>query len=221
MWKTRTKTLALLLLITILFYWKILLTQQFSLLTGWEQVSQAYSWFQFSIHALRDGHLPVWDPFTYAGHNFVGEMQTSGFSPFNVLLSLVPFNAQGVLSPQVYNWLFALLHFLGLGFMFALAREFGLNRFSSLIAGICFSLGGFVSRIGWPDMLQSAIWLPLVFLFLLRALRAPIPQRCLLNASLAGLAMGMAILAGRVHMVMMQGIVVVTAVAFYHWQRPG
>jgi len=221
MWKTRTKTLVLLLLITILFYWKILLTQQFSLLTGWEEVSQGYSWFQFCVHALREGHLPVWDPFTYSGHNFAGEMQTSGFSPFNVLLALVPFGTHGAMSPQVYNWLFAILHFLGLGFMFALAREFGLSRLSSLIAGMCFSLGGFVSRIGWPDMLQSAIWLPVVFLFLLRALRTPVLRRCLLNASLAGLAMGMTVLGGRVHMVIMEGIVVVTAIAFYCWQRPG
>ncbi len=219
MWKTRTKTLVLLLLVTILFYWKIILTQQFSLLTGWEEVSQGYSWFQFSIHALRAGHLPLWDPFTYSGHNFVGETQTSGLSPFNILLALVPFNAYGVLSPQVYNWLFALLHFLGLGFMFALARELGLSRLSSFIAGVCFSLGGFIGKIGWPDMLQSAIWLPLVFLFLLRALRAAALRRCLLNAGLAGLAMGMAILGGRVHMVIMQGIVVVTAIAFYCWQR--
>ncbi len=220
MWKTRTKTLVLLLVVTVLFYWKILLTQQFSLLTEWEQVSQGYSWFQFSIHALRTGHLPLWDPFTYSGHNFVGEMQTSGFSPFNVLLALVPFDAYGVLSPQVYNWLFALLHFLGLCFMFALAREFGLNRLSSLVAGMCFSLGGFVGRIGWPDMLQSAIWLPLVLLFLLRAMRTPALRRCLLNAALGGLAMGMAILGGRLHMVIMQGIVAVTAIAFYYWQRP-
>jgi hypothetical protein len=220
MWKTRTKTLVLLLLVTILFYWKILLTQQFSLLTLPEEVSQGYSWLQFSIHALREGHLPLWDPFTYGGHNFLGETQTSGLSPFNVLLALVPFNAYGVLSPQVYNWFFALLHFLGLGFMFMLAREFGLTRLSSLIAGMCFSLGGFVSRIGWPDMLQSSIWLPLVFLFLLRALRATALPRCLMNAGLVGLAMGMAVLGGRVHMVIMLGIVVITAVAFYCWQRP-
>src|SRR5271165_4521047 len=201
MWKTHSKTLGLLLLITILFYWKILLTQQFSLLTEWEQVSQGYSWFQFSIHALRDGHLPLWDPFAYSGHNFVGEMQTSGFSPVNILLAVAPFNAYDVLSPQVYNWLFALLHFLGLGFMFALAREFGLNRLSSLIAGICFSLGGFVARIPWPDMLQSAIWLPLVVLFVLRAVRTPTLGIALLNAGLAGLSMGMAVLGGRLHMV--------------------
>ena len=212
-------TPALLLLVTVLFYWKILLTRQFSLLTGWEEVSQGYSWFQFSIHALREGHLPVWDPFTFGGHNFVGEMQTSGFSPVNLLLALVPFDAYGVLSPQAYNWLFALLHFAGLCFMFALARELGLSRLSSLVAGICFSMGGFVGRISWPDMVQSAVWLPLVFLFLLRALRAPGGRGRFLNAALAGMAMGAAILGGRIHIVIMQAIVVLTAAAFSWWRQ--
>jgi hypothetical protein len=160
-----------LLLATAAFYWQILLTRQFSLLTEQEGVNQAYSWFNFWVGHIKRGILPLWDPYTFGGHSFAGEMQTAVFYPLNLLLALFPFNHQGVFSPQLYNQWYAFAHFLGACFMFALAREMGLSRFSSTIAGICFAFGGFVVHGEWPDMIQSAIWLPLVFLFFLRAMR--------------------------------------------------
>jgi hypothetical protein len=119
----------LLLVITILFYWKILLTHQFSLLTESEGVNCGYSWYQFCVSSIKHGHLPLWDPYAFSGRSFVGEMQTGAYSPLNLLLALVPFNRFGVLSPQVYNGFFALAHFLAACFMFALVREFGLAGF--------------------------------------------------------------------------------------------
>src|SRR5256885_6339226 len=80
--------------------------------------------------------------------------------------------------------------------MFALVRELGLSRFSALVAGICFSLSGFVARMGWPHMLESSIWLPLIFLFLLRACKAGTMRQALPPASLSGLRLGVAVLAG-------------------------
>src|SRR5579859_1742237 len=213
--KATVKSISWLLLITVLFYWKILLTLQFSLLTESEGVNQAYAWYHFWIASLRHGIPPLWDPNMFAGRSFAGEMQTAAFYPPNLLLALFPFNHAGVLSPQLYNWFFVLGHFLGACFMFALVRELGLRRFSAMIAGICFSLGGFVARMGWPHMLESSIWLPLIFLFLLRACRARTLPRSLLQACLSGLSLGMSILAGGLHIVILQTLVVVSAVAFY------
>jgi hypothetical protein len=208
------KALSILLLATAFFYWKILFTHEFSLLTGYEAISQNYSWLQFWILDIRHGILPLWDPYALAGHAFGGEMQPAAFYPLNLLLALFPFNRNGMLSPQLFHEWFAFTHFLGACFMFALARELGLRRFPSVIAGICFSLGGVVAAASWPDMLHSAIWLPLVFLFLLRAIRAEGLRRALLNAALSGLGLGLAVLAGRLHMVMMQALVVASAVVF-------
>ena len=215
--KATVKSTLWLFLITVLFYWKILLTHEFSLLTESEGVNQAYSWYHFFIGSLRQGILPLWDPHMFAGRSFAGEMQTAAFYPLNLLLAAVPFNSAGVLSPRVYHEFLALAHFLAACFMFALIRELGLNRFSALVGAICFSLGGFVARMSWPHMLESCIWLPLIFLFLLRACRAPTMRRSLLEASLSGLGLGMAILAGGLHIVMMQAMVVVSAVAFYYF----
>ncbi|MGD0499855.1 MAG: YfhO family protein [Bryobacteraceae bacterium] len=203
-----------LLLATVAFYWQILLTRQFSLLTESEGVHQAYSWFNFWVASIKRGILPLWDPYTFAGHSFAGEMQTAVFYPLNLLLTLFPFNRQGVFPPQLYHQWYAFAHFLGACFMFALAREMRLSRFSSIVAGICFSFGGFVVHVEWPGMLQSAIWLPLIFLFLLRALRAASVRRTILYSSVSGLSLGLAILAGQLHVAIMQTLVVLSAAGF-------
>ena len=215
--------LVCLLLATVAFYWQILLTRQFSLLTGDEAVRSAYSWFNFWVGNIRQGVLPLWDPYTFGGRSFVGEMQSAAFYPLNLLLALVPFNSQGVFSPQLYHQWIALAHFLGAAFMFALAREMGLSRFASMVAGICFAFGGFVAQVPWPDMVQTAIWLPLIFLFFLRALRAPALRPAISYALLGGLCMGLSILAGRLHVVMMQGMTVVGAAIFagFHPETQG
>src|ERR1039457_2031464 len=169
---------------------------------------------QFLGRQYPPGILPALGSYTIWGHRFAGEMQTAAFYPLHLLLALFPFNSQGVFSPQLYHQWFAFAHFLGACFMFALAREMRLSRFSSIIAGICFSFGGFVVHAEWPDMLQSAIWLPLVFLFFLRAMRTASIRPAILYASLSGLSLGLAILAGSLHVGIMQTLVVLSAGVF-------
>ena len=216
--KSRTAWGLLLLLIMVLFYWKILLTRQFSLVTDYEGANQTYSWFHFWVTSLRQGMAPLWDPYVFSGRSFSGEMQTGAFYPLNLFLVFAPFDRQGLLAPQAYHWFFVLTHFLAAGFMFVLIRELGLSRFAALIGGVCFSLGGFLAGAGWPHILGSGIWLPLIFLFLLRATRAETVGQAALHAAAGGLSLGIAILAGGLHMVIMEALVIVTAALFYAWR---
>jgi hypothetical protein len=62
-----------------------------------------------------------------------------------------------------------------------------------LIAGLAFALVGYMGWTDWPQMMNGAVWTPLVFLFLLRAVRGVHPWA---NASLSGLCIGMAWLSG-------------------------
>ena len=205
-----------LLMVTVVFYWKILLTNQFSLLTGYEGVNQAYSWFNFWVHSIKQGVWPLWDPYTYSGHIFSGEMQNGSFYPLYLPLALFPLNRSGLLAPALYHAMCAVSHFLGAWFMFRLVRELELSDFAAIVAGICFSLGGFLEHIPeWPHLLNSGIWLPLIFLFLLRAMKAPGVARAVWYASACGLSLGLSILAGGLHMAIMQAAVIVTAAAYY------
>ena len=207
------------------FYWKIIFTRQFSMLTIAEPVNQAYSWFHFWAESMRHGELPLWDPYAFGGRSFAGEMQPAVFYPLHLVFALFPSDSNGLLSPRLYHLYFVFAHVLAAYFMFALIRELGLDRFPALLAGLCYSLGGFVGVIPWPHFLESSVWLPLQFLLMLRALEAS-GRRSLLYAALAGLTLGMSILAGGLHIVMMQVIVLITAAAYYTrvrrtgWLRP-
>src|SRR5215469_16099042 len=113
----------------ILFYWKILLTRQFSLLTGSETVNQAYSWLTFWVGSIRQGVLPLWDQYIFGGHSFSGEMQTAAFYPLHLILALFPLNSHNAFSPYLYHAWWAGGHLLGACFLFLLARELGLTSF--------------------------------------------------------------------------------------------
>ena len=56
-----------------------------------------------------------------------------------------------------------------------------------------FALAGFVGHTDWPQILMSSIWVPLVLLFFLRAVRGHAPAA---SAALCGAALGMAFLSG-------------------------
>ena len=201
------------------FYWQIVFTSQFSMLTVGETVNQAYSWFHFWAESVRHGSVPLWDPYAFGGHSFIGEMQTAAFYPLHLVFALFPANSNGLLSTRLFHFYFVFTHLLAAYFMFALIREMGLNRFPALIAGLSYSLGGFVGAAPWPHLLDSAVWLPLQFLLTLRALHADTMRRSLTYAALGGVTLGLSILAGGLHIVMMQVIVLVCATAYYAVHR--
>ncbi len=201
--------------LTLIFYWKIVLVHQYSMLLGFEGVNQAYAWFNFWVSTIRQGIWPIWDPFTFSGHAFAGEMQTGAFYPPYLVFLAVPFH-HGVFSPQLYHVFYVLTHALCAWFAYLLAREFRLSAFAGLLSGVCFSLGGTLVRFsGWPHLLQSGIWLPLVVLLLVRALKATQIESVIAYSALSGLSLAMAVLAGGMHLVIMEAIVVVSAGIFY------
>jgi hypothetical protein len=201
--------------VTILFNWKILLTRQFSLLTGYEGVNQAYAWLNFQIHSIRNGVLPLWDPYAFSGHLFSGETQTGAFYPLYFLAALSPLNRRGLFPPALYHIAYAAIHFLAAYFTYLLVRRLGLSVFAGILAGICFSLGGTMGRLNeWPHLLNSGLWLPLVFLFVLKSLEARDATKAAANAAISGCFLALAILAGGIHFAIMQALVVATAVTY-------
>ena len=234
MTRPTVKYLLLLALAITLFYWKTLLTNQYTTMLGAEGVNLTYAWLHFWVNSIRQGHLPLWDPYVFAGRPFAGEMQPMAWYPPQLLFALVPMNRNGLISTRFYHEYLALTHLLCAYFMFALLRELQRSRFAAFVAACAFSLGGLLVRMMWPMYVASCIWLPALFLFLLRALRTERRGPALVQASLAGLCLGMSILTGGMTFTMMQGIFAVTAIIYYcvrsrhvadadsrsNWQRP-
>ena len=79
------------------------------------------------------------------------------------------------------------------GFCYLFCRSLGCSRTASLAGGLIFSLSGFLGNTPWPQMMNGAVWIPLVFLFQLRASRS---RRPAVNAALSGMFLGIAFLSG-------------------------
>ena len=207
----KTARWVLLLVATIaVYYWRILFTKQFTMLWMWEPVAQSFSWFNFAATAIHKGILPIWDPYRFSGSTFIGEMQTGLFYPLKFLVYLMPLDSNGLFSERFYNEFYVLTHMFAAMFMFFLARHLQLSRFASFVAGLSFSLGGYLANTAHPHTMDSGIWLPLLVLFFLKSAEDGPAIRRVFFAALAGLALGMAILAGGIHMVIMAGIVIGT-----------
>lgn len=207
--------LGLLVLVVVLFYWKTLLTHQFTIIIGSEGVNMNWAWLHFLVSSIRDGRLPLWDPYEFAGCPFAGSMQPAVYYPLQLLFVLIPFTSAGHISETFFHQYLAFAHLLAAAFGFALLREMGRSRYAAFIGGCAFALSGLLVRMIWPLYIESCIWLPAIFLFLLRALRAQRRDRALLEASFCGFCLAMSILTGGMVFFVMQAICVVSAAVWY------
>ena len=85
----------------VLVFWKVILIDEYSLLTYQDAASQTYPWTQYIAQMLHQGSFPFWDIYSDAGRSFGGEMQTGIFYPFNLILGLIPLNSRGLIPISV------------------------------------------------------------------------------------------------------------------------
>ncbi len=182
----------LILLILCGFYWKLLFTYQFDWVWGPDLTMQVLPWFEEQSRQLHAGQVPLWDTHEWGGQPLPGQAQPGTFYPLNWILWLMPH--QGTHLPMLLlNWYYVAIHYMAALFTYLLCRDLGRSRPASLAAGLIFALAGFLGRNDWPQMINGAVWTPLIFLFLLRAVQRIRPVS---SAALCGLFLGMAWLAG-------------------------
>src|SRR6266852_1579632 len=183
---------ALLLLIFVCFFWKLLLTNQYTWLDSPDTANQVLPWFQFQAGEWHQGRFPLWDPYEWGGQPLVGQAQPGAVYPPNWLLFLAPLR-HGWIRQSFLHWYFVLIHFQAALFCYWLCRDLKRSRAASLLSAIVFGLGGFVGTNNWPQMLNGAVWAPLIFLFFLRAMRG---ERPVSSAAWSGAFLGIAFLSG-------------------------
>ena len=183
---------ALLLLICICFFWKLTLTRQYTWLDTPDIANQVLPWYQLQASEWHQGHIPLWDPYLWGGQPLLGQAQPGAAYPLNWLLFLAPLR-NGWIRFSNLHWYFVLIHFQAALFCYWLCRDLKRTEAASLLSGLAFALGGFVGTNNWPQMLNGAVWAPLVLLFFLRAMRA---ERPLSSAAWSGSLLGVAFLSG-------------------------
>jgi hypothetical protein len=183
---------AAVLLLSVLFCWKLVLTDQYTWLDTPDLAYQVLPWFQFEAGEWHRGHFPSWDPYHWAGQPLVAQAQPGAVYPLNWILFSLPLR-NGWIRESFLHWYYLLLHALAALFFYALARDLGRSRAAAVIAACIFAFTGFVGTNDWPQMLNGAIWAPLVLLFVLRAFRGIRP---IASGGLAGLFLGISWLSG-------------------------
>ncbi|MBN3032592.1 MAG: YfhO family protein [Candidatus Saganbacteria bacterium] len=115
-----------------------------------------YRWLM--TESVRQGSIPLWNPYLQLGFPFLATLQTGLFYPLSLFYFLFPFD-------RAFSW-FIIVHFpLGAFFMYLLGREFKLSPLAAAGAGLTFAFSGYlISVLHMPTTLASVIWLPLIML---------------------------------------------------------
>jgi hypothetical protein len=184
--------LVALLLLTAGFYWKLTLSRQWTWLEGPDEAIAVRPWLDFEAREFHAGRFPLWDPYEWAGHTLIGQVQPGITNPLNWILFAMPLR-DGHIPVSTLHWYWVLIHWLGAASCYALCRDLQAGHVAAFTGAVIFALMGFVGHTDWPQLLMTAIWAPVVFLFFARVLRGRRP-RC--SAALCGVALGMSFLSG-------------------------
>jgi hypothetical protein len=182
---------ALCVLVCVVFYWKFLFTTQYTWLYSPDTANWAVPLLQFEARQWRQLHMPLWDPHQWCGQPLLAQMNGAAYPPVWPFLWFAGRHAR--ISRGDLHAYFVLAHILAALAAYALCRTLGRSRRASLAAACMYSLGAFLVNQDWPPMINFLLWAPLVFLFLVRAVRGTQP---LASAALSGAALGISWLSG-------------------------
>jgi hypothetical protein len=207
----------ILFLLTVGFFWKLVLTDQYTWLDSPDLTNQVLPWLQFQAGEWHQGRVPLWDPYLWAGQPLIGQAQPGAAYPLNWILFLLPLR-NGWMRGLWLNWYFVFIHYMAALFCYWLCRDLGRSRPASIAAGVSFGFGGYIGTTEWPQMLNGAVWAPLVFLFLLRAARGFRPAA---SAALSGCCLGLAWLSGHHQIPIFTSLAAAAAWLYFVFRRWG
>lgn len=123
-----------------------------------DPVRQLYPWKFLAVENIKEGHLPLWNPYNFSGTPLLANFQSSAFYPLNFLFFIMPFE-------YAFSFLIFLQPLLAGLFLYMYLRNLGLKESPSFIGAISFSFSGFfIAWLEWGTVLHTALYLPLVLL---------------------------------------------------------
>ena len=135
-----------------------------------------------------NGSFPLWNPYLFSGTPFIANIQASMFYPLGLLYYLIP-------TETAYLYSTVLHCIVGTIFMYMLMRLLSVSKLGAFLSGFIFIFNGyFMAHLyaGHLSFVQTYVWIPLVFLFLVRFTRSG----CFRYVVSAGLILGVQILGG-------------------------
>ncbi|MCX6356692.1 MAG: YfhO family protein [Candidatus Aureabacteria bacterium] len=149
---------------------------------------QFYPWRFFGFGLLRQGIIPLWNPYLFCGYPFIENWQSAIFYPLNLIFLCMPTHTAISVS-------FALHVFLIGAFTYFFMRRLSISGFGALIASLTFMFSApVILRIfsGHLSVVCALPWFPAQLL----AVEAGLKTRRGSCFILAGVALGMQLLSG-------------------------
>jgi len=173
--------------LAVAFFWKIALTNR--VLAGLDVFTYFYPYRDYVNEALRQGRLPLWNPYLFMGAPLLANSQAAVLYPLHWPLIWLSTPHQVAWSIVLHVWLAAAGTFL-----FA-RRAMHLRPLPALVAATIFGLGGFLgAQVEHLNQLNASAWLPWLLLCVEAAVR---PGRGRWPGLLAGAVVsGLILLAG-------------------------
>ncbi len=172
---------------------------------------QHYPMRSFVAQELRQGRLPLWDPYTLAGEPAAATSIFAAFYPLGLWEAIFP------RLPFLALELEAIAHLsLAAVFTFLFVRRVTGHAGAGLLAGAAFGIGGCLTSYPLLQMIivESAAWLPAGLWLLERGLA----RRSLIEVGAAGLALGLSILAGHTQTALYVGYTLGAYFLFRAWR---
>lgn len=145
-----------------------------------------YPWHSYLGDRLRDGHLPLWDPYRFAGTAFSAAVGTGTFYPLNWLYA-----SGHVLATFTFIALASLLASLLLAYWFLGVVR--LHPYAAALGAIVWTFSAFLMKWSTNEhVFGSAMWLPLA----LGGLEVARRGRFRRGVTLASIGLGLSLLAG-------------------------
>jgi len=117
-------------------------------------ILENYVWKRFIVECLKQGILPLWNPYLFCGVPFLAAGQHSAMYPFSLLFYIMPI----VRAYGYFTWL--QLALAGL-FTYFFLRTLRLGRFGALVGAITYMLSAFmVVSVVFTMIIAAACWLP-------------------------------------------------------------
>jgi hypothetical protein len=203
-----------LLIVTIgLFHWPVL-SRVFTLVDNAPDVTNfEVPDMEVRAKALRQGVIPIWDPYAQGGRPMLAQLNPHLLDPFSTAFLLLPLRDGHIRLGLLEPYLVLLRCFAGVAAYFLLS-ELGLSAIACVFGGFLYAVTGITGTTAWPETIIETIYPPLVFLFLFRSLTG---RRPWLNAATAGAITGLSWFSGTHHIPLVTSFAAIVTLVAAMW----
>lgn len=198
-WHPTLSAVLLLFVLTLLFMGRNLLPSPARSLGGHDMRGYYYPYYDHVKEAVLEGRLPFWEPTLFNGFPFMAQPQQNVFYPPLWLSFILPVNVGISMYMLIHIWL------AGIG-MHLYVRQMGGGWLPSVLAAIAFAFSGLLAGRLWAGhstVYALVAWTP----WLLLAMNWCVRRGTVWSAIIAGLPLGLCLLAGHIPSFMYVGMI--------------